>query len=110
MPTHAQLDERARALHRLAAARVRAEPALFERVRANLARWQRDAAPQVQPYVSEWQALADQGLPACLAMAEEDSPHADALRQASPFAGILSNAERLAFLKDWRARQGDAAR
>ncbi len=35
---------------------------------------------------------------------------AAALRQASPFAGVLSNAERLAFLKAWRGRQGDAAR
>lgn len=110
MSTHTQLDERTRALHRLAAARVRANPALFEHVRANLTRWQHDACPQVQPYVHEWQALAEQGMSACLAAAEEDSPHADALRQASPFAGVLSNAERLAFLKDWRARRGDAAR
>jgi hypothetical protein len=39
-----------------------------------------------------------------LAAAVEDSERAAALRQCSPFAGILSPAERFAFLKDWAAR------
>lgn len=37
----------------------------------------------------------------CLEFATEDSERATAIRQASPFAGILTNEERLAFLRAW---------
>jgi hypothetical protein len=42
------------------------------------------------------------GVDACLAVAVEDSQRAAALRQSSPFSGVLSNRERFAFLKAWR--------
>ena len=44
----------------------------------------------------------NQGIEACLAVAVEDSQRAAALRQSSPFSGVLSNRERFAFLKAWR--------
>jgi hypothetical protein len=45
----------------------------------------------------------NQGVEACLSLAVEDSQRAAALRQSSPFSGVLSNRERFAFLKQWRS-------
>ena len=45
----------------------------------------------------------EQGLEQVLATAVEESERAATLRQCSPFAGILSPAERFAFLKAWAA-------
>jgi hypothetical protein len=42
------------------------------------------------------------GLEPTLAVLVEDSERATALRQCSPFAGVLSPAERFAFLEAWR--------
>jgi hypothetical protein len=90
-------------MHGLIVAKIRHDPALFDRVLATLARWRTTVAGHSQPYLQTWEALAQEGgMEACLRMAVEDSERAAALRQASPFAGLLSNAERFAFLKAWR--------
>ena len=102
MPTHQQIDQRTLAMHGLVVAKIRRDPALFERVLATLARWRATVSDASQPYLMTWEALAQQGMEPCLRMAEEDSERAAALRQASPFAGLLSNEERFAFLKAWR--------
>jgi hypothetical protein len=49
-----------------------------------------------------WESLAQQGIERCLTMAIEDSQQAAALRQSSPFVGILTHRERFFFLKTWR--------
>lgn len=102
MPTHQELDERSLALHRLIAEKIRRDPALFDRVLQTLARWRAAASEASQPYLQAWEVLAREGMDVCLRVAEEDSERSAALRQASPFAGLLSNAERFAFLKTWR--------
>ena len=102
MRTHQEIDQRSLALHRLVAERVRRDPASFERARATLARWRRSVCIASQPYLEEWERLMNQGVEACLAVAVEDSPRAAALRQSSPFSGILTNRERFSFLKQWR--------
>lgn len=99
---HQEIDERSRALHRLVAAKIRRDPRLLEVPRRNLARWRLDATPGDLRYLDAWQRLLDAGLDACLAAATEDSEHADALRQASPFAGVLTPRERAEFLASWR--------
>lgn len=99
MKTHQDIDERSLAMHRLIAEKLRHEPALFEQVKVTLARWRTTVSPSSQPYLEEWESLMNQGMDACLAVAVEDSERAKALRQSSPFAGILNNQERFAFLK-----------
>lgn len=102
MRTHQEIDERSLALHRLIAEKIRRDPILFERVRTTLARWRRIVCPSAQTYLVEWERLANQGVDACIAVATEDSERAAALRQSSPFAGVLTNQERFAFLKEWK--------
>lgn len=101
MRTHQEIDARSLAMHRLVAAKIRRDPSLFEKARANLARWRVTACPSTLPYFVEWQRLMDVGMEVCLQFATEDSERATAMRQASPFAGILTNEERLAFLREW---------
>lgn len=96
-PTHQELDARSLAMHRLIAEKVRRDPSLFENVRATLARWRPTTAPGTLPYHEEWERLVSEGTEACLAVAVEDSERARALRQCSPFTGILTPEERLAF-------------
>jgi hypothetical protein len=101
MRTHAELDKRSLAMHCLVAERVRRDPALFERAQLTLARWRSTVCAASQPYLDEWDALMSQGAEVCLRVATEDSERATALRQSSPFAGLLTHQERFAFLKSW---------
>jgi hypothetical protein len=105
--THAQIDARSLALHRLVAEKVRREPQRFVRAGAILARWRREVCANTQPYLEEWERLFHEGMEQALKVATEDSERADALRQSSPLACVLTPAERVAFLKDWR-REHDA--
>jgi hypothetical protein len=102
MRTHQEIDRRSLALHRLVAERVRRDPALFEKARQTLARWRQTVCVASQPYLEEWERLMNQGVDACLSVAVEDSERAAALRQSSPFSGVLTNRERFAFLRQWR--------
>jgi hypothetical protein len=101
VPTHQQLDARSLAMHCLIAEKISRNPALFERVTRTLRHWRVVVCTASQPYLQEWETLVAQGLPACLAMATQNSEHAAALRQSSPFTGILTHQERFAFLKSW---------
>jgi hypothetical protein len=104
MRSHQEIDTRSLELHRLIAAKVRREPELLDRVRLTLQRWRDPGKPsRAEPYLAEWEQLMAQGLEPVLAAAIEESERAAALRQCSPFAGILSSAERFAFLKAWAA-------
>jgi hypothetical protein len=101
MRTHQEIDQRSRDLHRLIADKLRANPDLFARVGRTITRWQAQVSRSALPYLDQWAQLFEQGMDACLAVAEEDSQRADALRQCSPFTGILTNEERFAFFKSW---------
>ena len=104
MPTHQELDARSLALHRLIAERIRQQPALFEQVGRALTRRSGIVSPDARPHVLEWERAFCQGMDAALALATEESERAAALRQSSPFAGVLSPQERWAFLKAWKRR------
>ena len=103
MRTHQEIDQRSLALHRLVAERVMRNPVLFEKARMTLARWRGTVCVASQPYLEEWERLMNESVEACLSVAVEDSQRAAALRQSSPFAGILTNRERFVFLKQWRS-------
>lgn len=95
MPSHQEIDQRSLALHRLIAEKIRQDPSLFEKPRETLGRWSKIVCANSQPYLEEWQRLVDLGIEECLAMATEDSERANAMRQASPLCGILTNEEEI---------------
>lgn len=101
--THPEIEARSLAMHRLVAAKVRQDPSLLETARATLARWRSSSdANRSERYLAEWARVLEGGLEPTLALLVEESEHAVALRQCSPFPRALSTAERYAFLKEWR--------
>jgi hypothetical protein len=98
------LDARSLVMHQRIADKVRRQPALLARARATIDRWEaQGASPASQPYLEAWRQLIDQGLEAALAVATDPSERGKALRQASPFTGILDNRERWALLSASKA-------
>ena len=101
MRSHEWIDARSLALHEAVAAKLEAQPALLEVARTNLKRWLavRPAAP-----LREWQRLLDTlPLPQLLRLLRSPDEEATQLRQSSPFAGVLSSAERLAILSRYES-------
>ena len=96
MRSHEWIDERSLALHEAVAARLEAQPQLLEVARANLKRWL-DTSPAAA--LKEWEGLLDRlSLPQLVQLLRSPEEEAVRLRQSSPFAGILSPAERQAIL------------
>lgn len=104
MSLHSEIDKRSLAMHCLVAEKLRSDVGLLQRARATLDRWYIHVSPRTFVYLDEWRKLLDGGLEDLLAAATEDSAHAAALRQASPLACLLTNRERFAFLKQWKAQ------
>lgn len=92
---HRRIDERSLAMHRAIAEKLGADSALIEIARDNLDRWSRQNS-RSQPYFDAWKKLLDQPLEVLLAALVDESERMTALRQASPFAGLLSPQERWA--------------
>jgi hypothetical protein len=92
---HRRIDQRSLALHRAVADKLRADPTLIEVARENLNRWARQNG-RSQPYWDAWRELLNRPIEDLLACMVEESGEMTALRQATPFAGILSPAERWA--------------
>jgi hypothetical protein len=96
MRSHEWIDQRSLALHEAVAARLEAQPQLLEVARANLKRW---LAARPAAALREWQRLLDSlPLPQLVQLLRSPEEEAVRLRQSSPFAGILSPAERQAIL------------
>ena len=100
---HRRIDERSLALHRLVAAKLRADPAILNEARDNLLRWQKMDGSPVLP-LSEWEKILSGTPSQVAAFLEERSERATRLRQSSPFAGILTEAERNAVYESYSAR------
>ncbi|MDW8310234.1 MAG: hypothetical protein RMK20_12750 [Verrucomicrobiales bacterium] len=108
MKHHRLIDERSLAFDRLTAAKVAANPELVARARATLQRWLGSCSPRVRPVLLEWQAVLDGPLDELLALLTATDERATRLRQSSPFAGILTPAERTAILKEFHQRDSTA--
>jgi hypothetical protein len=100
---HSRLDERSLALHQLVAEKVRAEPALLDKARGNMRRWQgTNASPS--PALAEWEQILGGPVNQVLMLLVERSERATRLRQSSPFGGILTEAERRAVYESHATR------
>jgi len=92
---HQRIDRRSLALHRAIADKLRADPSLLGIARDNLDRWTL-AESRSQPYWDAWREILSRPLPEILDLLGEESERMTALRQATPFAGVLEPAERWA--------------
>lgn len=95
---HQRVDRRSLELHRAIACRLRAHPELLEIARDNLARWSAMNG-RSQPYWDAWSQILNRPLEEILSLLEEESERMTAMRQATPFAGVLEPAERWAIYR-----------
>src|SRR3990172_1241143 len=79
--------------HVVAGRLVRDPERVLERARRNLNLLSR-LHPAAQPYLEAWRNAIDDGPDAVLALLTSPKPGAVELRQNSPFAGVLPEAER----------------
>ncbi|HSV53550.1 MAG TPA: hypothetical protein VLJ57_15650 [Burkholderiaceae bacterium] len=85
--------------HRLALARLRAQPERLRDVAALLARWREQAGPtRSDPYWDEWTGLLQEGVEAIEREACGTGDHAAALRSVSPLSVLINQQERSAML------------
>ncbi len=96
----ARRERRTLELHRRVVDKIRQDPALLNRAREILKRWQAAVSPGPRLYLDEWQRLMDQGMEATLRVALEESEHAAALRKSSPLSTLLSREERAAWRRE----------
>jgi hypothetical protein len=92
---HQRIDQRSLAMHRAIAEKLRNDPAPIAIALDNIERWSR-AGGHSQPYWDAWREILNRPLPEILDLLGEESERMTALRQATPFAGILTPAERWA--------------
>ena len=90
---HARVDARSLAMHRAIAAKLIADPRLLDVARDNIERWSATAG-RSQPYLDAWRKLLSSPLLELATIIQEDSELMRAMRQTSPFAGVLSPRER----------------
>lgn len=103
MHKHQDIDRRSLALHRAVAVKIRKNPSLMQIALDNIARWEARGPGHSQPYLEEWKRIITKGVDFALRLIVEPSEHATALRQSSPFAGVLTEQERMSIIERWLA-------
>jgi hypothetical protein len=104
---HRRIDQRSLAMHRAIADKLRADPSLLEIARDNLDRWSRTGSAS-QVYWDAWREILSRPLDEILDLLVDDSERMTAMRQTSPFAGVLEPRERWAIYEEFapaRARK-----
>ena len=102
---HELAEERSVAMHAAIAARLQAEPSLLEAVRARVAGWLREGTVHSE-YARAWNEILSRPFPELLRALTDRDERARALRQVTPFTGILDQRERLRIRADVRQRLG----
>ena len=91
---HRVLDARSLAMHCKIAQKFSREPEILEIARKNLARWQQKSAGESPRYLEEWQEILERPWSEIADFITSMSDKSTRLRSSSPFAGVLTNAER----------------
>src|SRR6266536_3069566 len=100
---HRVIEARSLAMHCLIARKIETDRRLLAAARRNLATWiarHGDAAPRA---LEEWREILDRPWPEVAALITDVGERAARLRQSSPFAGVLTSAERRRVYEAFRA-------
>lgn len=99
MDLHRLAEERSLALHRAVAARLIADPALVERARERVREWVASGRIHVE-YAEAWTRILGAPVEDVARAITDESEAARALRQTTPFAGVVPPRERWAIWRD----------
>jgi hypothetical protein len=100
--------ERSLALHTAVAERLRADPAVLDRARAKLEEWLARGGRSTSLLI-RWRMVLARSPEEVASVLTDPSEDAAWLRSASPFAGVLDPATRMAILRRVRERSGAAS-
>ena len=100
-------EHKALALFRALATRLQEDPAVIGRARQRLIALS-EQHPHARRYYSEWDDLLTGDRRRLLEVMTSESEHSCALRQESPFAGVISQAQRAAIFRSVVERLGSA--
>jgi hypothetical protein len=100
---HSRVDERSLAMHRAVAGKLLANPALLNKARETLRRWQdSDGSPTLA--LAEWEQILRGTAYQVADFLADQSERAIRLRQSSPFAGFLTDTERRTIYESYSTR------
>jgi hypothetical protein len=99
---HELAEERSLALHRAIVARLRDDPSLVDRAQERVKEWQQQGSVAA-PYVSAWQELLATDLQTLCERLVSPDEAARALRQVTPFAGVVEARTRWRIWREVRA-------
>lgn len=98
--SHERIDRRSLAMHRAMAAKLMARPELLEIAHGNIARWMPGAGGS-RGYLEAWRAILALPVEEIARVMVEDGERMTAMRQNSPFAGVLTPRERWAIYREF---------
>jgi hypothetical protein len=98
--SHERIDLRSIALHAAVAKRLESNPERWAIVQENLQRQLAEGGAS-RPYAVSWKELLELPWERLRELLIEDSERMRALRQASPFAGVLDGQERWAIFDQY---------
>jgi hypothetical protein len=101
--SHRLLEARSLAMHAVIAQKIERNPKLLEIPRNNLTRWSARWDKQAPAWYRRWCAIMARPWPEIAALITQPSEEGARLRQSSPFAGVLSAAERKRIYEAFRA-------
>ena len=93
MNLHRMAEERSLALHHAVAARLRSDPSLLDAARRRVREWA-GRGDVSRFYVEEWERVLGGSVEEVCALLVDPSERARALRQVTPFAGVVGPRER----------------
>jgi len=99
---HRLAEARSLAIHRLVAERLRREPRLVEMALRRVGRWSAEGKMS-PPYADAWRRLLEGPLEALLTVLADPGERATALRQCTPFVGVIDQQTRLRIW--WQERE-----
>ncbi len=102
---HFLAEERSLALHAAVAERLRENPTLLEVARARVSGWIERGSVSSH-YAQAWQEILARPLEDVLQAIVDPGEGARALRQVSPFAGVIDPRSRWRILREVRERMG----
>jgi hypothetical protein len=100
---HRMHDARSLAMHVLIVRRIEQTPALMKKAHANLDRWAKARQGPLPRWLPEWLQILKLPWPEVAARITALTEDGARLRQSSPFAGVLSPAERTRVYAAFRA-------
>jgi len=100
---HRVIEARSLAMHCVIAQRIAADAALLDVARRNLAAWRSRYGNSPPRALEEWREILERPWPDIAALITDPGESAARLRQSSPFAGVLTPAERKRLYEAFRA-------